>query len=95
MVSLTFPPGPANPFDCGFRCAERVCTRSSSCRGQGWHFRPLSTRSPGGEVADPPKGAVPLFSIWYHTTWSFTVKELIDGLVYALLTAGVFGWLWP
>ncbi|MCH8962238.1 MAG: hypothetical protein IH820_13200 [Bacteroidetes bacterium] len=40
-------------------------------------------------------GAVPLFSIWYHMTWSFTVKELIDGLVYALLTAGVFGWLWP
>ncbi len=40
-------------------------------------------------------GAAPLFSIWYHMTWSFTVKELIDGLVYALLTAGVFGWLWP
>ncbi len=40
-------------------------------------------------------GAVPLFSIWYHMTWSFTVKELIDGLVYALLTAGTFGWLWP
>ena len=24
-----------------------------------------------------------------------TVKEIIDGLVYALLTAGTFGWLWP
>lgn len=40
-------------------------------------------------------GAVPLFSIWYHFSWSFTVKQIIDGLVYALLTAGVFGWLWP
>jgi hypothetical protein len=24
-----------------------------------------------------------------------TSKEVIDGLVYGLLTAGAFGWLWP
>jgi hypothetical protein len=24
-----------------------------------------------------------------------TIKEVIDGLIYALLTAGTFGWLWP
>ncbi len=40
-------------------------------------------------------GAVPLFSIWYRFSWSFTGKQLLDGLVYALLTAGTFGWLWP
>ena len=40
-------------------------------------------------------GATPLFSIWYHMTWSFTLKQVVDGLIYALLTAGVFGWLWP
>jgi hypothetical protein len=34
-------------------------------------------------------------SIWFGRPWSFTVKYLIDALVYALLTAGVFGWLWP
>jgi hypothetical protein len=34
-------------------------------------------------------------SIWYHRKWSTTLKHLIDGLIYALLTAGVFGWLWP
>jgi len=28
-------------------------------------------------------------------TWSATIKEVIDGLVYGLLTAGTFGWLWP
>ena len=33
--------------------------------------------------------------IWKGQTWSATIKELIDGLVYGLLTAGVFGWLWP
>jgi hypothetical protein len=34
-------------------------------------------------------------SIWYHRAWSITLKSTIDGLVYALLTAGTFGWLWP
>ena len=33
--------------------------------------------------------------IWKGQTLSFTIKEVIDGLVYALLTAGTFGWLWP
>jgi hypothetical protein len=27
--------------------------------------------------------------------WGTTIKEVIDGLVYGLLTAGTFGWLWP
>jgi hypothetical protein len=34
-------------------------------------------------------------SIWYSKKWSTTVKSTFDGLVYALLTAGTFGWLWP
>jgi hypothetical protein len=34
-------------------------------------------------------------SIWYDRSWSTTIKSTIDGLVYALLTAGAFGWLWP
>jgi len=34
-------------------------------------------------------------SIWYHRAWSTTIKATIDGLIYALLTAGTFGWLWP
>jgi hypothetical protein len=33
--------------------------------------------------------------IWKGQTWSFAIKEVIDGLVYGLLTAGTFGWLWP
>jgi hypothetical protein len=33
--------------------------------------------------------------IWKGQTWSVTIKEVIDGRVYALLTAGTFGWLWP
>ena len=34
-------------------------------------------------------------SIWYKRAWSTTVKNTLDGLVYALLTAGAFGWLYP
>jgi hypothetical protein len=34
-------------------------------------------------------------SIWYKRAWGTTIRSTIDGLVYALLTAGTFGWLWP
>lgn len=34
-------------------------------------------------------------SIWYHRGWSLTFKATVDGLIYGLLTAGTFGWLWP
>lgn len=34
-------------------------------------------------------------SIWYKRAWSITAKATVDGLVYAVLTACVFGWLWP
>jgi hypothetical protein len=33
--------------------------------------------------------------IWKGQMWGNTIKEVVDGLVYALLTAGTFGWLWP
>lgn len=33
--------------------------------------------------------------IWYNRDVGITIKETIDGLIYALLAAGVFGWLWP
>jgi hypothetical protein len=34
-------------------------------------------------------------SIWYRRSWVMTAKSALDGVIYALLTAGVFGWLWP
>lgn len=33
--------------------------------------------------------------IWKGQPWSVTLKEVIDGLLYGLLTGGTFGWLWP
>lgn len=34
-------------------------------------------------------------SIWWGRKWSTTLKGTLDGLIYALVTAGAFGWLWP
>jgi hypothetical protein len=34
-------------------------------------------------------------SIWWGRSWSTTIKTVFDGLIYGMLTAGVFGWLWP
>jgi len=34
-------------------------------------------------------------SIWYRRAWSATIKATVDGLIYALLVGGTFGWLWP
>jgi hypothetical protein len=34
-------------------------------------------------------------SIWMGKPWKITWKEVFDGLLYGLVTAGTFGWLWP
>jgi len=33
--------------------------------------------------------------IWGGQPWGNIFKHMFDGLIYALLTAGTFGWLWP
>ena len=37
----------------------------------------------------------PQRSIWYKQSWATTLKSMFDGLIYACLVAGAFGWLWP
>lgn len=39
--------------------------------------------------------ALPQAAIWYHHSWRATLITMFDGLVFAALTGGVFGWLWP
>ena len=34
-------------------------------------------------------------SIWKSVSWGTTLRFAIDGVIYALVTAGTFGWLWP
>ena len=39
-------------------------------------------------------GQVPA-AIWMGKPWIVAWKEVFDGLIYGLVTAGAFGWLWP
>jgi len=49
-----------------------------------------------GTVAFMAYGVGPIVdSVWKGVPWSSTAKGVFDGLVYALVTAGAFGWLWP
>jgi len=34
-------------------------------------------------------------SIWSGRSWVVTLKHIFDSVIYAVLTAGTFGWLWP
>lgn len=34
-------------------------------------------------------------TIWFGKPFSVAMKEAFDGVVMALITAGIFGWLWP
>jgi len=60
--------------------------------GAGYHdvFRFIgSTAFMGFALGQMPQ------SIWYKRDWGTTFKLMFDGLIYACLAAGVFGWLWP
>ena len=39
--------------------------------------------------------AIPSDSIWMGKPWASTFVYMIDGLIYAALTAGSYAWLWP
>ena len=34
-------------------------------------------------------------SIWFGHSWSSTWKSTVDAAILALVSAGIFGWLWP
>lgn len=34
-------------------------------------------------------------SVWHGAPWANTLRAMADGLLYACVTAGFFGWLWP
>lgn len=40
-------------------------------------------------------GSVATESIWMGKPWRVSVKDIVDGVVYGLLTGAIFGWLWP
>ena len=34
-------------------------------------------------------------AIWMGKPWSIAIKEIIDAVIYGLVTAATFAWLWP
>jgi hypothetical protein len=34
-------------------------------------------------------------AIWFGRPWNVAMKDALDGLAMGLVTAGIFGWLWP
>ena len=34
-------------------------------------------------------------AIWFGKPWKIAMKDMADGVAMALITAGIFGWLWP
>ncbi len=40
-------------------------------------------------------GAHAMGAIWFGHSWSRTIKDIVDGIIYAVVTAAVFAWLWP
>lgn len=39
-------------------------------------------------------GLVPI-AIWYGRAWATTLRHMLDGLLFALITGAVFAWAWP
>jgi hypothetical protein len=65
------------------------------------HTRPagapyLSVFRVVGSVAALAYAAAPVpGATWFSRSWGSTTREHFDGLVFGLVTAGIFGWLWP
>jgi hypothetical protein len=72
-------------------CAAYVAGRAL---GPGAHYLEVF-RFAGCAAFLAYSGALAQNSIWWKRRWSSTLKSMADGLVYAGLTAGTFGWLWP
>jgi hypothetical protein len=72
-------------------CAAYITGRAL---GPGAHY--LTVFRFAGATAFIGYGAAQLQnSIWYKRRWSTTLKHVFDSLIYASVTAGAFGWLWP
>ena len=39
-------------------------------------------------------GSIPN-AIWWGHPWGSSIKHIVDGVIYALITAATFAWLWP
>jgi len=71
-----------------------VAYLASFSMAPGAEYRPIFRMAGTAAFLGYGIGAV-LESIWKGQKWSTSFKFVFDGLVYALVTGGTFGWLWP
>ena len=58
------------------------------------HYRPVFRLV--GTVGTLSFGVGSIFnSIWYHRPWRAYLADAFDAVLFGLVMAGVFGWLWP
>jgi hypothetical protein len=62
--------------------------------GRGAHYLDVFRVAGSVALAAYAIGPIPN-SIWWGAPWKNTAKFIFDGVVYGLVTAGTFGWLWP
>ena len=101
MMMTVYPPG---PFAMGKQLGQWfvfcavvglfAAYVASRALGPGVDYLSVFRMSSVTAFAGYSLAAVPA-SIWYKRAWGTTIRGVIDGLVYGLLTGGVFGWLWP
>lgn len=62
--------------------------------GAGLAYRPVFRLAGTAAILGYAIGCFP-DSIWKGVPWSTTAKFILGGVIYGLVTAGTFGWLWP
>lgn len=93
-AQFAFAPALAEYFAYAVVVAIFVAYVTGRARGAGTPY--LEIFRFAGTVAFLPYGLRSVSdAIWYGKPWRVVVKDVIDGLIYGLLTGGVFGWLWP
>jgi hypothetical protein len=74
--------------------AFMIAYAASHALGRAPHYRTVFRLV--GTLGTLSFGVGPIFnSIWYHRPWRAYVSDAIDALLFGLVMAGIFGWLWP
>ena len=66
----------------------------SHALGRAPHYRAVFRLV--GTIGTLSFGVGSLFnSIWYHRPWRAYLSDALDAVLFGLVMAGIFGWLWP
>lgn len=72
-------------------CAAYIASRTL---GSGTHYLQVFRVVGAVSFLTYAGGSIQM-GIWAGKPWRSVVMDLVDGLIYGLVSAGAFGWLWP